>query len=156
MDFVQSSRQRQRHRFEEDQGNDRAPRRADSRPQPSHAQAARAGLKRSNWSPGFYRRIITTVTRDEALRRLHEHRAELRDLGVRSLDLFGSVARGDARPGSDIDLLVAFDRPVGLFHFFRVQRRLAELLGCAVDLVMKDAVKSQLRTRILAEAVSAS
>jgi predicted nucleotidyltransferase len=44
-------------------------------------------------------------------------------LGVRSLDLFGSVARGDAGPGSDVDLLVEFDRPVGLFHFFRVQRR---------------------------------
>jgi predicted nucleotidyltransferase len=37
-----------------------------------------------------------------------------------------------------------------------VQRRLAEMLGCAVDLVMKDAIKSQLRTRILAAAVSAS
>ena len=95
------------------------------------------------------------MTRDEALRRLREHRAELKELGVQSLDLFGSVARGDARPGSDVDLLVEFDRPVGLFHFFRVQRRLAELLGCAVDLVMRDAIKSQLRTRILAEAVSA-
>ena len=96
------------------------------------------------------------MTREEALRRLHANRTELKDLGVHSLDLFGSVARDDARPGSDVDLLVEFDRPVGLFHFFRVQRRLAELLGCAVDLVMKDAIKSQLRTRILAEAVSAS
>jgi hypothetical protein len=96
------------------------------------------------------------VNRDEALRRLHEHRAELEDLGVRSLELFGSVARGEATAGSDIDLLVEFGRPVGLFHFFRVQRRLSELLGCAVDLVMKDAIKSQLRTRILGEAISAN
>jgi len=43
---------------------------------------------------------------------------------VRSLELFGSVARGEAGPNSDVDLLVEFDRPVGLFHFFRVQRRL--------------------------------
>lgn len=96
------------------------------------------------------------MTREEALRRLSEHREELEGLGVRSLDLFGSLARGDAGPGSDVDLLVQFDKPVGLFHFFRVQRRLETILGRAVDLVMKDAIKRQLRTRILAEAVSAT
>jgi hypothetical protein len=49
-----------------------------------------------------------------------------------------------------VDLLVEFDRPVGLFQFFRVQRRLEAIVGRPVDLVMKDAIKSQLRTRILA------
>ena len=83
-------------------------------------------------------------------------RSELADLGVRSLDLFGSVARGEANADSDVDLLVEFDRPIGLFHFFRVQRRLEEILGARVDLVMRDAVKPQLRERILAEAVRAS
>ena len=95
------------------------------------------------------------MTREEALRRLADHRAELEGLGVRSLDLFGSVARGEARPDSDVDLLVAFDRPVGLFHFFRVQHRLEAILGTAVDLVMRDAIKPQLRSRVLAEAVRA-
>jgi predicted nucleotidyltransferase len=94
--------------------------------------------------------------REEVLRRLSKHRAELERLGVRSLHLFGSLARGDARPESDVDLLVEFDKPVGLFHFFRVQRRLEAILGRSVDLVMKDAIKRQLRTRILAEAVSAT
>jgi len=46
--------------------------------------------------------------------------------------------------------------PVGLFQFFRVQRRLEAIVGRPVDLVMKDAIKSQLRTRILAETVSAT
>jgi predicted nucleotidyltransferase len=92
------------------------------------------------------------VTRDAVLSRLSEHRTELTGLGVRSLELFGSVARGDARPDSDVDLLVEFDRLIGLFHFARVQRRLEEILGQRVDLVMKDAVKPQLRGRILAEA----
>jgi uncharacterized protein len=96
------------------------------------------------------------MTREEALRRLAEHRSELERLGVRSLDLFGSLARGDARPDSDVDLLVEFRQPVGLFHFFRVQRELEAILGRRVDLVMKDAIKRQLRTRILAEAVSAT
>lgn len=96
------------------------------------------------------------MTRDEVLRRLAEGRAELAQLGVRSLDLFGSVARGEAGPRSDVDLLVDFDRAVGLFHFFRVQRRLEEMLGCRVDLVMRDAVKRQLRERIFAEAIRAT
>jgi predicted nucleotidyltransferase len=94
------------------------------------------------------------MKREEVLRRLSEHRAELEGLGVRSLDLFGSFARGEARPDSDVDLLVAFDRPVGLFHFFRVQRRLEAIVGGPVELVMKDAIKRQLRTRILAGIIS--
>jgi predicted nucleotidyltransferase len=96
------------------------------------------------------------VTREEAIRRLGSAKRELTSLGVRSLDLFGSVARGDAGPASDVDLLVDFDRPIGLFHFFRVQRRLEEILGCKVDLVMREAVKRQLRDRIFAEAVRAT
>ena len=55
-----------------------------------------------------------------------------------------------------MDLLVEFDRAVGLLHFFRVQQRLSELLERPVDLVMKDAIKPQLRARILAEAVRAA
>jgi predicted nucleotidyltransferase len=96
------------------------------------------------------------VTRVEVVRRLADARAELAGLGVRSLDLFGSVARGEAGPDSDVDLLVVFDRPIGLFHFFRVQLRLEDILGCRVDLVMRDAVKRQLRDRIFAEAVRAT
>ncbi len=96
------------------------------------------------------------MTRDEVIQRLGRSRAELAGLGVRSLDLFGSVARGESGPDSDVDLLVDFDRPVGLFHFFRVQHRLEEILGCRVDLVMRDAVKRQLRDRIFAEAVRAT
>ncbi len=96
------------------------------------------------------------MTRAEVIQRLAETRAELAGLGVRSLDLFGSVARGESGPDSDVDLLVDFDRPIGLFHFVRVQRRLEEILGCRVDLVMRDAVKRQLRDRIFAEAVRAT
>jgi hypothetical protein len=96
------------------------------------------------------------MTRDQVLRRLSDARPEIVSLGVRSLELFGSVARGEAGPNSDVDLLVEFDRPVGLFHFFRVQRRLGEILNCRVDLVMREAVKRQLRERIFSEAVRAA
>jgi predicted nucleotidyltransferase len=96
------------------------------------------------------------VTRAEALKQLAEHRAEISALGVRSLRLFGSVVRDEARADSDVDLLVGFDRPIGLFHFFRVQRLLEAILGRRVDLVMEDAVKPQLRSQILGEAVLAT
>jgi len=53
---------------------------------------------------------------------------------VKSLILFGSVARNEARPDSDVDLLVEFDRPVGLFTFVRLKRYLEEILDSTVDL----------------------
>jgi len=96
------------------------------------------------------------MTRGEAIQRLAAAGPELLTLGVRSLDLFGSVARGDTGPSSDVDLLADFDKPIGSFHFFRVQRRLEEILGCKVDLVMRGAVKRRLRDRIFAEAVRAT
>jgi len=96
------------------------------------------------------------MTREEVRQRLSRHRSELDDLGIRSLELFGSVARGDSGPGSDVDFLVEFDRPVGLFQFFRVQRKLESILGRPVDLVMKDAIKRQFRARVLAEAIRAT
>ena len=56
------------------------------------------------------------MKRDEALNLLHTHQTELREkYGVQSLSLFGSVARDQARPDSDVDLLVEFNRPVGVF-----------------------------------------
>ena len=113
--------------------------------------ATAIALAETAWVP-----TIRPVTRDEVLHRLAQGRAELAQLGVRSLDLFDSVARGEAGPRSDVDLLVDFDRAVGLFHFFKVQRRLEEMLGCHVDLVMRDAVKRQLRERIFAEAIRAT
>jgi predicted nucleotidyltransferase len=96
------------------------------------------------------------MKREAVQRRLSEHRGELAEFGVRRLDIFGSVARDEAAQDSDVDLLVEFDRPIGLFHFFRVQRWLEQVLGCRVDLVMRAAVKPQLRDRIFREAVRAT
>lgn len=95
---------------------------------------------------------MTTKTHLEILRR---HQAELREAGVKSLKLFGSVVRGEARPESDIDILVEFSRPVGLLAFVRLKNRLAELLGRPVDLVTPEALKPPLRDGILSEARNA-
>jgi hypothetical protein len=74
---------------------------------------------------------------------------------VRTLSVFGSVVRGEAEPGSDIDVLVEFepDAAVGLFEFMRLKRELSELLGMEVDLGTPDALHPALRDDILREAV---
>ncbi len=86
---------------------------------------------------------------------LDRHRSELKAMGVKSLKLFGSVVRSEARPESDIDILVEFSRPVGLLAFVRLKQRLAELLGRRVDLVTPEALKPPLRDGILHEAQNA-
>jgi predicted nucleotidyltransferase len=70
----------------------------------------------------------------------------------RRVRLFGSVARGQERPGSDIDLLVDFDPDSSLFDLIRLTRELEELLGLPVDVVSTGGLKAR-DTRILAEAV---
>ena len=72
------------------------------------------------------------------------------------VSLFGSVARNEAREDSDVDLLVEFGRPIGLFEFARPQRELGERLGRRVEVVTVDALKPRLRDRILREAVVAA
>ncbi len=96
------------------------------------------------------------MRRDHAIAILKSHAEELHRLGVRSLSLFGSVARDEAGPQSDVDVLVEFDRPVGLFEFVDVKERLESMLGRRVDLVTPGALKRQLRERILGEAVRAA
>lgn len=95
------------------------------------------------------------MTREEALRILRENQPEWAPFGVKSLALFGSVARDEAGPESDVDLLVEFEKPVGLLQFVRLQIHLAALLGHHVDLVTRDALRPIMRPQILAEVVYA-
>ncbi len=99
------------------------------------------------------------MTREEALRSIWEAFPALRETyGLRSIDVFGSVARDEALPGSDIDLLVSFEpgKVCGYFGFFRLQKELEAVLGVRVDLVTPDALKKQMKASILAEAIHAA
>lgn len=78
---------------------------------------------------------------------------ELKNRGVESLAVFGSVARGDHDAGSDLDILVDFSRPVGLFEFIRLKAFLERITNCRVDLVTRDAIRPELREAIIKEAV---
>ena len=94
------------------------------------------------------------MSRQEVLSTLKAQREALHQrFGVVRLTLFGSFARNEARPGSDVDLLVEFDKPVGLFSFLELQSHLEALLGCAVDLGTAKSLKPRLRARVMAEAV---
>jgi predicted nucleotidyltransferase len=94
--------------------------------------------------------------REEVLTLLASHHEELKDLGVHSLSLFGSIARDEAGAESDVDILVEFARPVGLFAFLRLQDYLEGVLGRRVDLVTVGALRPEIRERIVNEAVRAA
>lgn len=85
---------------------------------------------------------------------LHKHQSDLDQFAVKSLAVFGSVARGEATDRSDIDLLVEFNQPIGLFEFIRLKYYLETLIGSKVDLVTPDALHPALRDSILNEAVN--
>jgi hypothetical protein len=93
------------------------------------------------------------MTREEILRVLSSHRADLQRFGVKSLALFGSAAREDVRAESDVDLLVEFEQPVGLFEFVDLKDFLESVLGRPVDLGTPQSLKPRLRERVLSEAV---
>jgi uncharacterized protein len=73
--------------------------------------------------------------------------------GARDVRVFGSVARGEAGPKSDIDLLVRFDEPVGLFGRIEFQRLAEGLLGRKVDIASERNLHWLIRPEVLAEAV---
>ena len=67
------------------------------------------------------------------------------NFGVVHLRLFGSAARDEAQPDSDVDILVSFDGPATSQKYFGVQFHLEDALGCSVDLVTEKALRPELR-----------
>lgn len=94
------------------------------------------------------------MNQHQALAILKSHQNELQTkYAVKSLALFGSVARNEATLHSDIDLLIEFQQPIGLFHFLTVRNCLQEWLNQKVDLVTYKALKSPLKEQILKEMI---
>ena len=95
------------------------------------------------------------MDRESILNTLSDHRHVLQKYGVKSIRLFGSFARGEAAPGSDVDLLVEFEPSahVGLFEFIRLKNELSELLACEVDLATPNALHKTMKDEILREAI---
>ena len=112
------------------------------------AIAAARGEKLQNLVAGLIERFLEEADRPppqltDVLRSLREREVDLRDKGVAALWVFGSVARGDARPDSDIDLLIDFapEAKPSLLTLSGLQLDLADALGRPVDLGERRALK---------------
>ena len=101
-----------------------------------HAAASVSGTIRGTMAP--------TLAADTILRTVAEHGRELRHLGVVRIGLFGSYLHGDPGPESDVDFLVAFERP-SFDSYMETKFLLEDLFGLPVDLVTEEALKPALR-----------
>ena len=92
------------------------------------------------------------------LREVTERRERILEVAgrypVSDLRVFGSVVRGDAHAGSDVDFLIKTKPGCSLLHLGGMLQDLQDLLGCPIDLVTEDGLKPRLRDRILVEAIA--
>ena len=93
------------------------------------------------------------MRRDEALAVLRAHQTDLERFGIKSLALFGSVARDEAGPESDLDLLLEFEGAATYDRYMGLKLYLEDLLGSRVDLVMRKALKARMLPSVEREAV---
>ena len=94
------------------------------------------------------------LTRDDVIRNLRDHEAELRAGGVAALFLFGSVARAEAGPASDVDLFFDYSDPrFSLIELLQLQDRVATILGRDSDLMTRGSLHPMLRDGIERSAI---
>ncbi|MCJ7624667.1 MAG: nucleotidyltransferase family protein [Anaerolineaceae bacterium] len=93
------------------------------------------------------------MNRENVIILLHANMEELRHLGIRSISLFGSVARGKSVAGSDIDLLVDLEPPHTFDRYTQALFFIEDLLGCPIDLVMQETLKPRARPSVEQEAI---
>ena len=100
---------------------------------------------------------VVLMNGQDAIIILRQNADALRARGVLHAALFGSRARGDARPDSDIDIMIELDpeAPLDVFAYAGLKRYIAELFNGPVDVVNKDALKPSLRKPVAADAVYA-
>lgn len=88
------------------------------------------------------------MSRDELVKLIQAHRAQLDELGVASLALFGSAARGETREDSDVDVLVQFEGSATFDRFMDLKLLLEDIIGRRVDLVTEAALRHEIRVRV--------
>jgi uncharacterized protein len=95
------------------------------------------------------------MRRDDAIQLLKQREDELRARGIRGLLIFGSTARDEAGPDSDVDVLVELDmaRHPTLVDLSDMRFFVSDLLGCAADFAIRDRLRPGYRTGIEAEAI---
>lgn len=93
----------------------------------------------------------------EVIQLLRANRGELEKIGIRHADIFGSVARGEDLPDSDVDILVDLDPAIvrDLFAYSRVQRTLQDIVGRRVDIARRGRTRPELDIELIRDAVHA-
>jgi hypothetical protein len=97
------------------------------------------------------------MNRQDAIAILLAHRDDLRARGVRRAALFGSVARGEARPDSDLDILIELDpdAQITIFDYAGIKHYIAELFTGPVDVVDRESLKAHVRPSAESDAIYA-
>jgi predicted nucleotidyltransferase len=93
------------------------------------------------------------VDRNQVIQTIKENKPMLEQLGVRSMALFGSLARDEASRDSDVDLLVELNPPYTFDRYIQVKFFLEDLLQMPVDLVMRETLKPLIRSEVEKEAI---
>jgi len=93
------------------------------------------------------------MEQNKMIETIASRKRELDSFGVKSLAIFGSVARNEATPKSDIDILVEFHGRATFKQYMRLKFFLEELLGCSVDLVTPKSIKPRMRPYVEKEAL---
>ncbi|CAD6494471.1 MAG: Nucleotidyltransferase domain protein [Candidatus Argoarchaeum ethanivorans] len=92
---------------------------------------------------------------DQIIMKLRENKPVLKEkYKVKTLGVFGSYVRGEQKEGSDLDILVEFQEPVGLFKFMELEEFLGKNTGVKVDLVSRKALKPRIGKYILEEVIN--
>jgi uncharacterized protein len=101
--------------------------------------------------------MMMPMKRDEIIQKLKEREADLRAQGVTHAALFGSVARGEQRPDSDIDIVVELDPKVvvTIFDYAGVKDFISDMFDSPVDVVSSEGLKPLVRPRATADAIYA-
>ena len=100
---------------------------------------------------------MMSMKRDEIIQKLKEREADLRAQGVTHAALFGSIARGDDRPDSDIDIMIELDPAarVTMFDYVEIKEYIEGLFSEPVDVVNRDGLKPLVRPKATADAIYA-
>jgi predicted nucleotidyltransferase len=86
---------------------------------------------------------------EDAIRKLKDHEADLKKMGVKSLYMFGSTIRGDQRPDSDVDMFFDYSRNeiegMTIFRLMDIEDMASEILGCKTDIMTRDSIHPLIR-----------
>lgn len=96
---------------------------------------------------------MKTIERERILQTLQQNSAQLQDMGVKTLAVFGSVARGEATSQSDVDILVSFEGAATFDKYMDVKIYLEDQLNCTIDLVVAEALHKRIQPYVEQEAV---